>query len=84
MKFCGDPAEYAEFMTNFCDNLESQVQDNSQRLTRLLAQCEGKAKEAIKSCVSLPVHKRYATALDTLHKNFGQPHMIMNANMNKL
>ena len=34
--------------------------------------------------MSLPVHKRYATALDTLHNNFGQPHMIMNANMDKL
>jgi hypothetical protein len=51
MKFSGDPAEYAEFMTNFCDNIESQV---------------------------------HATVLDTLRKNFGQPHMMMNANMNKL
>jgi hypothetical protein len=24
MKFCGDPAEYAEFMTNFCDNIQAK------------------------------------------------------------
>ena len=56
MKFSGDPAEYAEFVTNFRDNIENQVGDISQRLTRLLAQCEEKAKEVIKSCVSLPLH----------------------------
>ena len=38
-KFSGDPLEYAEFVTNFKDNIESQVADKSQRLTRLLAQC---------------------------------------------
>ena len=59
MKFSGDPSEYAEFLTNFRDNIESQVSDESQRLTRLLAQCTGKAKEAIRSCVNLPVGQRY-------------------------
>ena len=37
MKFSGDPLEYAEFVTNFKDNIESQVIEDSQRLTRLLA-----------------------------------------------
>ena len=55
MKFKGDPSEYAEFAVNFRDHIESQVTDDSQRLTRLLAQCVGKAKDAIKSCVNLPV-----------------------------
>lgn len=62
MKFSGDPLEYAEFVTNFRDNIESQVSDESQRLTRLLAQCTGKAKEAIRSCVNLPVGYRYSEA----------------------
>ena len=31
MKFSGDPLEYAEFATNFKDDIESQVSDESQR-----------------------------------------------------
>ena len=84
MKFSGDPLEYAEFVTNFRDNIESQVSDESQRLTRLLAQCTGKAKEAIRSCVNLPVGYRYSEAWKTLHENFGQSHMIVEAHMKKL
>ncbi|KAJ7363155.1 hypothetical protein OS493_011433 [Desmophyllum pertusum] len=38
IKFAGDPAEYTEFSANFRDHIESQVKDDSQRLTRLLAQ----------------------------------------------
>jgi len=59
MKFSGDPLEYAEFVTNFRDNIESQVYDESQRLTHLLAQSTGKAREAIRSCVNLPVGYRH-------------------------
>ena len=46
-KFSGDPLEYAEFVANFKDNIEGQVADESQRLTRLLAQGIGKAREVI-------------------------------------
>ena len=83
-KFSGDPLEYAEFVTNFKDNIESQVADESQRLTRLLTQCIGKAREAIRSCVNLPVGHRYSEAWKTLHENFGQSHMIVEAHMKKL
>ncbi|XP_068720528.1 uncharacterized protein [Montipora capricornis] len=83
-KFSGDPLEYAEFVTNFKDNIESQVADESQRLTRLLAQCIGKAREAIRTCVNLPVGHRYSEAWRTLHENFGQSHMIVEAHMKKL
>ena len=31
MKFNGDPLEYVEFVTNFIDNIESQVADESQK-----------------------------------------------------
>ena len=84
MKFGGDPSEYSEFAVNFRDHIESQVTDDSQRLTRLLAQCVGKAKEAIKSCVNLPVGQRYEEAWKTLTKNFGQPHMVADAHLRKL
>lgn len=84
MKFSGDPLEYAEFVTNFKDNIESQVTEDSLRLTRLLAQCTGKAREAIRSCVNLPLGTRYKEAWQTLLDNFGQPHMIAEAHMKKL
>lgn len=84
MKFGGDPSEYGEFVANFCDNFESQVSDDSRRLTHLLAQCVGKARDAIKSCVNLPVGQRYNAAWKTLLKNFGQPHMVADAHMRKL
>jgi len=38
------------------------VTDESQRLTRLLAQCIGKAKEAIRSCANLAVSEKYTEA----------------------
>ena len=83
-KFSGDPLEYAEFVTNFKNNIENQVADESQRFTRLLAQCIRKAKEAIRSCVNLPVGYKYSEAWKTLHENFGQPHMIVEAQMKEL
>ena len=84
MKFGGDPSEYGEFVANFRDHIESQVSDDSQRLTRLLAQCAGKARDAIKSCVNLPIGQRYSEAWKTLSKNFGQPHMVVGAHMRRL
>ena len=84
MKFGGDPSEYGECFVNFRDHIESQVSDDSQRLTRLLAQCVGRAKDAIKSCVNLPVGQRYSEAWKTLSKNFGQPYMVADAHMKRL
>jgi len=82
MKFGGDP--YGEFVVNFRDHIESQVSDDSQRLTRLLSQCAGRAKDAIKSCDNLPVGQRYSEAWRTLSKNFGQPHMVADAHIKRL
>ena len=65
MKFENEPLEYVEFMTNFKDNIELQVRDESQRFTRLLAQCTGKAGDAIRSCVNLDVNQRYKEAMST-------------------
>lgn len=84
MKFSGDPLEYTEFKTNFTDNIKSQVSEKSQRVTCLLAQCTGRAKEAIRSCVNLPVGQRYTEACRTLQANFGQSHMIVEAHVRKL
>ena len=60
MKFGADNSEYGEFVVNFRYHIENQFSDDSQRLTRLLAQFVGRAKDAIKSCVNLPVGQRYS------------------------
>ena len=60
------------------------MSDESQRFTRLLAQCVGKAKKAIRSCVNLKADERYKEAKKCLHENFGQSHMIVEAHMKKL
>ena len=83
MRFGGDPSEYGEFVVNFREHIESQVSDDSQRLTRLLVQCVGRVKDAIKSCVNLPVGQRYSEAWKTLSKNFGQPHVVADAHMKR-
>jgi len=70
--------------SNFKDNIESQVANECQRLTRLPAQSIGKAQEAIRSCVNLPVGNRYPEAWKTLHENFDKPHMIVKAHMKRL
>lgn len=76
--------DYVEFVTNFRDNIKSQVSDDSQKMMCLLAQCSGKAKEAIRSCFNLTVGEIYTEAWRTLSENFGQPPMIVEAHMKKL
>ena len=84
IKFNGDPLEYAEFVKNFRNNIEGQVATESQRTTRLLAQCVRKAKDAIRSCVNLPLGCRYSEAWNSLRDNFGRPLMVVEAHMKKL
>ena len=84
IKFDGDPLEYGEFTKNFVDHIEKKILDPSLRLTRLIAQCYGKAKEAIISCVTLPSSEGYETARKVLFDNFGQPYMVANAHIKKL
>lgn len=84
LKFGGDPLEYAEFTMNFKGHIESIIADPTQRLTRLLAQCHGKAKEAIRSCVTLPAGEGYEMAQRTLYENFGKPYMVANSHIKKL
>ena len=87
MQFNGVPLEYAEFVTNFRDNIESQVADidESQGLTRLLAQCVGKGKDAIRIRKS-PCRMQIlmSEAWNTLRDNFGRPNMVVEAHMKKL
>lgn len=59
-------------------------QDISRRLQLLIQHCYGKAREAIESCVNLPVEEGYYVAKNTLRENFGRPHIIAKKHIKKL
>ena len=84
MRFDGDPIKYVSFMHNFETCLEKDNPDNSRRLQLLIQHCYGKARDAIESCVNLPVDEGYYVAKSTLRENFGLPHIIAKAHIKKL
>ena len=84
MRFDGNPMKYVSFMHNFETCLEKDNPDNSRRLQLLIQHCYGKAREAIESCVNLPVEEGYYVAKNTLRENFGKPHIIAKAHIEKL
>ena len=83
MHFDGDPMNYVSFIHNFETCLEKDNPDSATRLQFLIQHCSGKAKEAIESCVNLPVGRGYVTAKNTLKENFGKPHIIAKAHIKK-
>ena len=84
MHFDGDPMNYVSFIHNFETCLEKDNPDSATRLQLLIQHCSGKAKEAIESCVNLPVGRGYITAKNTLKENFGKPHIIAKAHIKQL
>lgn len=84
MRFDGDPIKYVSFIHNFETCLEKENLDNSKRLQLLIQHCFGKARDAIESCVNLPVDEGYLVAKSTLRENFGLPHIIAKAHIRKL
>jgi hypothetical protein len=84
MSFDGDPMNYVSFIHNFETCLEKDNPDNATRLQLLIQHCNGKAREAIESCVNLPAEQGYVAAKSTLKENFGKPHIIAKAHVKKL
>lgn len=83
MKFGVDPLDFALFRSNFKSNIEDQVTRNCLRLSHLIANWTGKAREVITGCVSLPEVEGYAKAWETLIWNFGRPHMVAEAHLKR-
>ena len=84
MRFDGDPLKHVSFMHNFEMCREKDNPDNSRCLQLLIQHCFGKAKDAIESCVKLPVDEGYYVAKNALHENFGLPHIIAKVHIRKL
>ena len=78
MRFDGDPIKYVSLMHNFETCLEKDTPDS---LQLIIQHCFGKARDAIESCVNLPVDEGYYVAKSTLRKNFGPPHVIAKAHI---
>ena len=72
------------FIHNFETYLEQDNPEDSRRLQLLIQHCTGKAREAIESCANLPVSDFYRVAKETLLENFGKPHVIADAQIEKL
>ena len=71
MHFDGDAINYASFTNNFETCLERKNLNNSTRLQLLIQHCNGKARDAIKSCVNLPVQEGYFTAKKPYMRTLG-------------
>ena len=82
-EFHGDPLSYWEFISNFTTNVAAKLSNDSTRLQYLLQLCKGKAHICIKSCALLG-EEGYVKALELLKKQFGQPHLVLNALMTNL
>ena len=81
MHFDGDPIKFPSFIHNFETCLEKNSSSEESKLQLLIQHCRGKAREAIESCVNLPVEEGYRTAKDTLQESFGKPHIIAGAHI---
>ena len=50
----GNPLEFNYFMSMFKEVVESKIEDQSGRLTRLIKFTRGEAKELVKHCIYQP------------------------------
>ena len=82
--FDGSPLEYVRFFRQFEEQIETQVTDNSQRLTYLYHYCQGKAKDAINGCLLYPAAEGYNRARVILKDLFGQRHLVVRAMLDEV
>ena len=83
-EFTGDPLEYLYFKANFREVVETAVNDQVGRLTRLIKYTAGEAKELIKHLVHADPDNCYDVAISLLDKEYGNPHLISVSYLNKL
>lgn len=85
MTFDGNPINYWTFIKNFEINIERQLTEADSKLTYLIQQCTGRAREAIKNCIIIPdKESAYIKAKEILHSRYGQKHVIAHAYINRL
>ena len=80
--FEGNPLGYWNFINNF--DVARKATDDRARLTYLIQFCTGKARASIETCVLLEASQGYAEARRILKEQFGQPHVISRAHLQKV
>ncbi|XP_071483331.1 uncharacterized protein [Diadema antillarum] len=82
--FDSNPTVYRSFINSFEVNVEQKVLDDRTRLTYLIQYCSGKARNSIENCVLMEPREGYAEAKRILREQFGQPHVVANAHLDKI
>ena len=66
-------------MTLFREVVESKIEDPCGRLTRLIKDTTGEAKELIQRCIEKPANKGYENAVNLLYRRYGDQQTILTA-----
>ena len=74
--FCGDPLEYPSFIAIFDESVDSKVNDDQIKLTRLLQYTTGPAHNAIRNCSLVGGSAGYAEARKILKNRFGNDILV--------
>ncbi|KAJ8047962.1 hypothetical protein HOLleu_00096 [Holothuria leucospilota] len=82
--FSGDPSEFWGFMNNHEASVASKTIDSQTKLTYLIQNCKGEARESIVDWVLLQPDEGYRRAIDILRTQFGQPHVICHSLLGKV
>jgi hypothetical protein len=74
--FSGDPLQYYSFLSLFDEHVHSAAVDDSVKLAHLLQYTDGKAQQAIQSCITLGGTAGYLQAREILRERFGDDFLI--------
>ena len=76
IQFDGDPADYLTFMAHYRLNVEPHVSDAGKRLSWLITNVTGEARELIHTCMWTEFEAGLKEALTLLKENYGEDFMI--------
>ena len=84
LKFKGDPTEFANFKRSFETRVTAHAPSANDCLFYLHQCLEGEAQDLISGCLYLDGESGFSEAMRLLNQQYGQPHIVCNAFMQKL
>ena len=82
-KFKGDPIDYTTFMLAFDSQIRAHASSDHDRLYYLFQHLEGDPKDLVRGALHMPPELGFAHALDELRREYGTPHVVSNAYIQK-
>ena len=82
--FDGDPMDYLMFIRSFVNRIETQTENDSERLYFLQQFTKGKPQEIVKGYTHLQPDRGYCDARAALDRKYGDQHRIASAYVEKL